>query len=123
MAAITTVDRVLNNETISPSTVLSASDTFVFDNRRDQKLLILNITAGALAAITLTNANATQVVLRGHAPVGVGVGAIMASVAVQSFCIIPLREHFTYLLDPNNPNASVCTITGAAGARAVLFNE
>ena len=123
MAAITTVARVLNNETISTSTVLSASDTFTFDNRLDQKLLILNGTAGALAAITLACANAVQIPLKGHNAVSVGSGVVMGSVAVQSFCIIPLREHFTYLIDPASPNASACTITGGTGARAVLFNE
>ena len=123
MAAIITVARVLNNETISPQTTLSASDTFVFDSRLDQKLILQNGTAGAMAAITLTCANAVQVVLIGHSPAGVAAGVVLASLAVSSFAVIPLREIKTYLLDPNNPNASACTITGASGAKALLFNE
>ena len=94
-------------------TTLGASDTFTFDQGKNQILELDNVTAGPLT-VTIDGAGGTTVPVAGVGAVDVSGGYSTGVIAAGAMVAIPLNSISAYL-------QGVIAVTGGTGIKAALL--
>lgn len=115
MAVIATTDVNISETATVNQTTLGASDTFVFNNTKDQLLILDNVTAGALTP-NVDGDGGTTVAVSGVGDVDVTGGYTTASIGVGVVVVLRLNSVSKYC-------QGVVTITGGDGIVATLLER
>jgi hypothetical protein len=114
MAALAATSLTAVGANTTPSTVLTASDTFTYNSSSNQVLQLRNGTGGALTVNLLGNA-ATTVAVPGYGNVTVSAGYSTGSIAAGATVTIALNTIAAYL------SGTSVTVTGGTGISATLY--
>ena len=95
MATITPTN-VKGQEVVVAETTLTASDTFVYNANKKQRLVLRNASAGALTPL-ITGADATTENIEGIGTIDVSVGFQMASIGVGEVVSLDTDSIKSYL--------------------------
>ena len=114
MAALATTTLSAVGANTTPSSTLTASDTFTYDANSNQVLVLRNGTAGALTVNLLGNA-VTPVFVAGIGNVSVASGYSTGSIAAGATVTIALNTISAYL------TGTTVTVTGGTGIAATLY--
>jgi len=112
MATITPSSIASSQATVTRTT-LGSSDTFVFDETKDQILILDNVTVGALT-VTIDGDGGSTVAVPGVGSVSVSSGYSTGSIAAGACVAIPLNEIRKYC-------QGTIAVTGGTGIKATLL--
>jgi hypothetical protein len=113
MAALTATNMRAVGAVTATVNTLGASDTFTFDDSKDQLLVLRNGTGGALTP-TLTGADAEAFGVAGYGSIDPTSGYSAGSIAAGATKTIRLNSIKKYL-------TGVVTVTGGTGISATLY--
>jgi hypothetical protein len=114
MAALSATSLSSVGANTTPSSTLTASDTFTYSSNSNQILVLRNGTGGALTVNLLGNA-ATTVAVPGYGNVTVSAGYSTGSIAAGATVTIALNTIAAYL------SGTSVTVTGGTGISATLY--
>ena len=113
MAVITPTNAKVIGSAALAQTTLGASDTFVYNAKRNPVLVLDNVTGGALTPL-IDGADGTTVPVIGIGNVSVASGYTTPSIGAGAKAFIPLKSIEKYL-------QGVITITGGTGIKASIL--
>lgn len=114
MAALTATDMTGSGEREVTMNTLTASDTFSFDESKNQILIIQNDTAGAITPNIDGGSANSAFPVAGVGAIDLSAGYTLGSIGVGEFFALPLNTIKHYLV-------GTIAMTGGDGAEAALL--